>query len=788
MSGTQYFGQLLRQHRKYAGLTQSSLADRIGYSVWTIRKLEAGALRPSQNITAALSEALALDESEREEFVVSVTKLGTDHQQLDGIEQQTGILSLPQLPPTSFVGRERDVARVRTLLLRPSTRVLTLVGVGGIGKTRLALHVATELEHAFEDGVAFLNLLHCTDGGQVAPAVFRVLGLPDNSNGLPPDTLSRRLRRWHRLLVVDNAERVIDSVALVTQLLVETSRLTIIITSRVAPSISFGSVYEVPPLTVPSAEHSFDPDLVNTIPAVRLFRERAQVVNIDFELTPTNSREVMQLCRALDGIPLAIELAAARMTILTPAQLLGTRHNLFDLLATTAVDIPAYHQTLRATIDWSFFLLDHPAQQLFLQLAVFAAGWTLDAAEAVCLSSVSNSCPIVDGLELLLRCSLITRVDGPHGVPWFRMLEPIREYALEKQCEIVEVGQLRGRHMEYILGLCERSNRTDDPRWLVELSWYQPNICAALRCAIDQEDASTALRMAHAVTGFWIHVGFLKEASKLLHQALAIKKAVSPDIRAKALGSAGGIAWRRGCFDEASELLAESLALFRQIGDLHNTAWLAMNLSKALLEQGDLVQATTLADEATAIFNSLKFTYGSAWAMLYEGEVAFSCGNVSGAEVNFSSSLSLFRDLDHLLGQAWALARQGHVALIDADNSRAAECFRQALHMFHKYGDKPGIVCALEGIAGVLSMTSDDEATAIDSMQLAIQLLAASEALRDVMSIPVPPIELNLYHAALERVRSRVEETAFTRAWMTGKQFSLDHTVYLALKGTMCDS
>jgi predicted ATPase/transcriptional regulator with XRE-family HTH domain len=585
------FGTLLKRFRVEAGLTQEELAERARLSTRAISDLERGARRsPYRDTVHQLADALGLDGEARTALTSAARRVeASSSLSAPGPPASSSPANLP-LEPTSFIGRRREIAAVLPLLLDPAVRLLTLTGPGGIGKTRLAVHLAANLldAHApgeaglFHDGIRFVSLAPLADPGLVVPAIAGALGVEERAGqGLVP-ALIEHLRSVRLLLVLDNFEHVLEARSLLAKLLEACSGLRLLVTSRTVLNLSWERAFEVPPLGLPELLARPAQESPNRSEALALFVERARAVRADFSLTDQNAGVVVQICRSLDGMPLAIELAAARLRLFPPHALLQRLSQRLQFLTGGAHDLPARHQTLRAAIDWSYALLSEEEQQLFARLSVFRGGCALDAAEAVCSPQRGPGSEILDGVTSLVEKSLL-RQDGDRE-PRFVMLETIREYAAERLKEAGPAERVRDAHAVHYLSLTEEAavplEGQEQRKQLDRLEVERDNLRAALEWLCTRGDADRALRLALALQRFWTVRGPLSEGQRWLSE-LGTSREGSDELRAAALSAAGALSYAEGRLRESTELVERSLSLYRQLGDSRHVAasigWLVNN-------------------------------------------------------------------------------------------------------------------------------------------------------------------------------------------------------------------
>ena len=753
--------------------------------------------------------------------------------------------SAPALPAplTGLIGRAADVAAVRDVLLAPEVRLLTLVGAPGIGKTRLGLAVAHALvgsppagadgewgaEPGFVDGVVFVPLAALRDPELVVPAIAQALGIRDSGDRPVLDGLKAVLGDRRLLLVLDNCEHLPAAAPLVAELLAACPGLTVLATSR-APLHVYGEhEYPVPPLTVPDLARLADPAALAGVPAVTLLVERARAVRPDFALTAENAEAVAEVCVRLDGLPLALELAAARLKVLPPQAILARLGSRLDLLTDGARDRPARHQTLRAALAWSHDLLSAGEQRLLRRLAVFVGGCTLEAAEAVCAFGTeeegdwvpTSASPIFDRLAALVDQSLLQQKDQPTGEPRFAMLETIREDGLERLEASGEATATRRRHAEYYLGLMGAIehpllgvDRPERKAWTERLQGEFDNLRAALAWSREEgrqgraEGAGRALRTAWTLTYFWTSQGHFSEAREWLEWMLAASDDAPTPTRVKVLSAVGWLAFAQGEFGRASALheaavdasraladerllayslcylgtvarhrgaveqaaaaLRESLALYRTLGDSWGVARVLRNLSLVAQDQGD-DRAVILGEESVALLRTHANKQGLAHALQTLGLVAWRRGEYRRAGAVCEESLAIFRELRVPQGVAMASCALGLVAWRLGDQRRATSLLTEGLTQAWTVGDREWIGVALNYLASVACDQHD--------YRRAARLLAATEAIWSALGAAPWPTSRADHERAVRAARSALGEDEFQAAWAEGRVMTLEQAV-----------
>jgi predicted ATPase/class 3 adenylate cyclase len=469
------------------------------------------------------------------------------------------------LQPTPLVGREKEVSEVCDLLRGEATRLLTLTGPGGIGKTRVALQAAADLLEDFPDGDFFVPLATLTEAELFFSAVAETLGVKETAEQTLDESLKDYLGERRMLLVLDNFEQVLEAAPTVTELLTGASGMKVLATSRTPLRLYGEHVFPVPPLSMPDLKSPPPLESLTQYEAVGLFVERARAVKPDFELTNESAPAVAEICVRLDGLPLAIELAAARIKMLPPKAMLQRLDSRLKLLTGGARDLPERQRTLRATIECSFALLDEGEQVLFARLAVFSGGRTLQAIETICDAEGDLSAEAFEGVSSLVAMSLIRQEEVPGGEPRFVMLETVHEFAREKLQESAEAEEIKRLHAQYFLTLAEEAypelKGADQLEWLERLEAEQDNIRVAFSWALERKEVEVALRMGGSLSWFWWVRDYYSEGRRWLEEALAMDVRGSPEVRAMALAGAGGLAWQQGELDRAQEACEEGLEL-----------------------------------------------------------------------------------------------------------------------------------------------------------------------------------------------------------------------------------
>lgn len=637
----------------------------------------------------ALADALRLRQDERARFLAAARPPPAGERGSGRPEQQF-VQGLPRL--TFMVGREREVKTV-TSLLQSNVRLLTLTGPGGVGKTRLALEVAELLRDAFADGVSVVSLASVVDPSLVAAAVATALGVRETTGSTRQESLESALAGQELLLVLDNFEQVVEAAPLLAALLAKAPRLRVLVTSRAALRLRGEHELPVQPFPAPSGETAE----LATSPAVTLFVERAQAVNPSFVLTASVAQTVAAICRRVDGLPLAIELAASRVKILSPDALLERLQRGASALGPGLRDMPARQQSLRATLSWSHDLLSADERVLFRRLAVFVGGWTVEAAEAVCGGKGLVAEGVLDGLAALADQSLVTPQEGPD--PRVGMLETIREYASERLEESGEADAIRELHAAYFLALAERvePKLRERGEWGALLDTEHDNLRAALRWARDRCRWDMGLRIATALAHFWFLRGQYGEGRGWLEQFL--RESGGEDdasaTRARALAGLAALTYNQGEYAKAAQLFEQSLALHRRLSDREATARVLADLGGVMRDWGERTRAAALQEEALTLYRDLDDRRGVAHAMVNLGMTVYFDGDLERAESLLRQSADLYRDLDDEAGLVLSLRFLGQLLAERGMKEQAAATMEESLELSRAIGDRGGTGAAL---------------------------------------------------------------------------------------------
>ncbi|PDV97946.1 helix-turn-helix domain-containing protein [Candidatus Chloroploca asiatica] len=770
MSDAPAFAPWLKQRRKQLGLTQDTLARRVGCATITIQKLEAGALRPSTPMAERLADHLAFTAEERLAFL-EAARLPA------GVAEPNPQRSDLPVAPTALIGRAPLVDAVCATLRRPEVRLLTLSGPPGVGKTRVALQVAHELSARAREHASFIPLASIQEAGLVLGRIAQALDLPEATHQSVLAQLIAALRPAPRLLVLDNFEQVLAAAAEISALLAAVPTLKVLVTSRAALHLSGEHLFLVPPLALPDLADLPAVDQLAQVPAVALFVQRTQAVLPAFVLTATNAATVAAICQRLDGLPLALELAATRCTIFAPPALLARLQNPLAVLTVGVRNLPAHQQTLRSTIAWSYDLLPAEAQALFARLGVFGGSFTLEAAAAVCTDAESRSFDGPDGFALLVGQSLVQQELRSDDEVRFRLLETIRDFAREQLAARAEEALLHARHAAYYLQLTEQAE--PELRGPHQAIWYHwltvehDNLLAALRWAVEHQAADVGLRLAGALWWFWPIYGYVREGAQWYTQLLPLIDAVEPPVQSRFFKGAATLAWYQGQLDQAAALAQRAVSVPDNGGNQRDSAFAQIILGVHATHHGQPDQTAAYQQTSLALFRQLNDAWGIAAVLGSQGTAAFNLAQFDHAENHLRESFAY----QQLAGDRWGFmyisTYLGLLLIVKGEHGTAEQMIRDGIRQALGLGRRIIIPESFEGLAAI--------AVANGQIERAVQFAGAAAALRDVIGSMLSPTLQSIHDRYLTRARSELAATDFARIYAHGKTMPLDRVIELAL-------
>jgi predicted ATPase/DNA-binding XRE family transcriptional regulator len=778
------YGEWLKLRRKGLGMTRADLAMRVPCSVDTIHKIETGLRRPSEQMSARIATCLNVpaDKQPAHSILSRIPELSP--KQVLGLD-----LLLPpcniSLPPTRLIGRQAEMAFIKKHLVQEHTRLLTLIGPPGVGKTRLAIQAAHALREYFEDGVFMVSLAALHDPNLLMETIMQSLGIESVRSKPALDSLNCQLQNQQALILLDNFEQICQAAPQVARLLERCSLLKILVTSRLALRIRPEHRMAVKPLAVPGETSHGSLAEIDAYSSVALFTERAQAVNSDFLITTDNMADVVGILKRLEGLPLAIELIAAHMARLSPSEVYAQLTGSFLLHSDGWQDDDERQRSLSNTLAWSFQLLSNPAQRLFACLGIFIGGWSNNAAKAVCCdagttaSQPTEKPELLSNLNELLDHHLIEQLPQDDGETRYLMLEPIRQYALSHLQQSGDFERMRLRHCTYFLDLVEAAQ----PHLIASvesLAWIETemgNLRAALRRALEMGWIENAARLMIALNFFWaIHNRYMAEGRQWLDQLFQATDfpQLSLPYQTRLLDSAGTLAYLQGNYNQAEQYHQRSLSLADSLADPHLRALALFGLSNAAMNLGKTQRVMELAEECLPIARQVGDHWLTAMALNNLAEVTLQQGDLQSAEEMFSEGFALLSELNAKGFMAILLTGLGVLAQARQDYPQALAMHTRSIRLAREVDDRRVLAMSLGKTAEVLAKIGQPDRAA--------RILGAADALRLQINSPVEVIDLQDYERILTLVRQSIGEYQMHAAWEAGSHLSLDEAIALALE------
>jgi predicted ATPase len=787
----QTFGDLLKYLRRRARMTQREVAIVVGYSEAQISRLEQN-LRPPDlaALTALFIPALDLDdepeivarllelaaqarggESPQNSRVTFVSSIRQEVVERVRTVEESGLNNLP-LQLTSFVGREREIAEIKRLLGK--ARLVTLTGSGGCGKTRLALEAAKRLVESYREGIWLIELASISDPNLVSQTVIFTLSIPEAHDAPPTLAVIKYLRTKQILLILDNCEQIVIATArLIEEILRTCPQVQILVTSREILNVSGEGQFRVPSLSLPN-ERSSDNDSPTGSEAVQLFVERAQAVLPSFVLTEEAIPMVTQICQLVDGMPLGIELAAAKISSLSVGQIATRLRDSFQVLGRRRTVLP-HHQTLEATMEWSYHLLSENERVLLQRLSVFSGGSTLEAVESVASDSALIHAEIIpDLLSQLINKSLVMVKWQAEANPRYTILQVIHEFADRKLRASIEVEELRGRHFEYFYRMAQEARLFGSEKgiWLDRLEAEHDNLRTALSFSFVSKTPEKGAELILLIADYYWYRGFVTEAREWMNKFLEIESPAS-SLRALLLQKAGWLTRSSGDFEKADRLLKDALEMALTIGDKNRAAWSLMDQGLSARDQGNGEQAISCFYKALTFAQESGEKRAIGVSLYNLANSYLLAGDLETSKNLWEQGLSTLRaegDQTHI---AWGLEGLAGIAYWTKDFGRAIEFHLESLKLKVDVMDKLGIAYSFEGLAQICAAEEESEQ--------AVVLWGAANRLRETMNVPIESSREDIYTSLIPTVRSQIGNEVFDKAWRKGKAMTLNEAIEYAL-------
>jgi len=764
------FGRWLQKRRKALDMTREEFAQKVGCSASTLRKLETEERRPSKQLAELIANNLEIPEEHRTTFIriargeLSAWKLKSPLPlpNVDLLQSsQTFSNSIP-IPPTPLIGRESELSVLRQMLADPQCRLITLVGPGGIGKTRLAVEVACDQYDKYENGTVFIQMAGLISPSLIAPSIANALGLTIQGAIDPKRQLINHLRNKQVLLVLDNAEHLLGGVNLFSEIIESAPRVQILSTSRESLNLRSEWLFEVKGLPLPRSEEDAEFDKNS---AVTLFLQRANQATPGFKLKDEDRAAILRICKIVEGIPLAIELSAVWTRTLSCRDIASEIEKSLDFLSMNVRDIPERHRSLRAVFDHSWKLLSDVERLILMKLSVFQGGFTRDMVEQVTETDLAS-------LLALVSKSLIQRI----GEKRYGMHEMVRQYAFTQLSLTDEIKHAYSMHLRVFVGLAEtiepELTRSSQSRWLMYMDTEYENFRTALNWAFESGDIESTLRLTGALWRFWYMRSRLTEGSQWLEKALQIAGTTAPAVLlGKVLNGAGLLAYYQGNYDHAKRLLEDCLALQTSLSE-HEVAHAQLTLALVFHDQLDYTRASSLYNDTLQRFHQLNDDYGIIRTLNAQGALALDIGDLDAANKYFAECLALARKCRDKENVAVALTNLGWTAAIRG-NREVIELCQEAVTLFIELGNKLGVAFSLEGVAAGFVIAGQ--------VDRAVKLLGSARSLRKAIDASLGGTHARSLEIIIQQAHSALSDSDFEIAWMEGESMPMEQAIMVAI-------